>query len=268
MSPIRSLRNAFGRGGRPSPSAPASAPRVLILTPAKDVAWTLPVYFSLLYRLTYPRDRITLGFLEGDSRDNTFEVLRSALPRLQRDFRGALLWKRDFGFRIPEHLPRWHESIQTERRSVLARARNHLLFRALDDEDWVLWIDADLLDYPPDIIEALLATGLPLVQPHCVLEYGGRTYDQNAWVEQGAKHMDQLRGEDLVRLDSVGGTMLLVRADLHRDGLVFPPFRYGLANEHARAGGEVETEGLAILARDMGIECWGLPNLEILHQPF
>jgi hypothetical protein len=29
-----------------------------------------------------------------------------------------------------------------------------------------------------------------------------------------------------VRLDGVGGTVLLVRADVHRDGLLFPPFRY------------------------------------------
>ena len=32
---------------------------------------------------------------------------------------------------------------------------------------------------------------------------------------------------DIVEIDSVGGAMLLIRADLHREGLVFPsyPFR-------------------------------------------
>ena len=35
--------------------------------------------------------------------------------------------------------------------------------------------------------------------------------------------MDALRGgADLVRLDAVGAAMLLVRADVHREG--FPPF--------------------------------------------
>jgi hypothetical protein len=29
--------------------------------------------------------------------------------------------------------------------------------------------------------------------------------------------------------------------------------------------GEIETEGLGIMAKDMGIECWGLPDLEIRH---
>jgi hypothetical protein len=29
--------------------------------------------------------------------------------------------------------------------------------------------------------------------------------------------------------------------------------------------GEIETEGFAIMAKDMGVECWGLPDLEIFH---
>lgn len=57
-----------------------------------------------------------------------------------------------------------------------------------------------------------------------------------------------------------------MRADLHRDGLVFPPFLYGRENDRARNGrGEVETEGLGIMARDMGYRCWGMPGLEVLH---
>jgi peptide chain release factor subunit 1 len=74
-----------------------------------------------------------------------------------------------------------------------------------------------------------------------------------------------------MRLDAVGGTMLLVRADLHRDGLVFPSFLYGVASSHIRSKhpvwgkGEIETEGLGAMAADMGIQCWGLPDLEIIH---
>lgn len=87
--------------------------------------------------------------------------------------------------------------------------------------------------------------------------------------------MDDLRSEgDLIRLDSVGGTMLLVRADLHRDGLIFPPFLYGKRSALIRednflspSAGEIETEGLGVMAHDMGYECWGMPNLEVLHYP-
>ena len=157
--------------------------------------------------------------------------------------------------------------MQPMRRAVLARSRNHLLSRALDDEDWVLWIHVDVIEYPPDIVERLLVTGKSIIHPHCVLDYGGPTFDRNAWREQGRLHMDALREEgDLVRLDAVGGTMLLVRADIHRDGLIFPPFPYGRPNAAARPGhAEQDTEGLGLMARDMGHQCWGLPNLEIRH---
>jgi len=181
--------------------------------------------------------------------------------------------KKDFGFLIPQGIPRYEGIYQPARRAVLARARNHLLFRALDDEDWVLWLDVDVIDYPADIIEQLIAIDRDIVHPHCVLDYGGRTFDQNAWRDGGRQLMSDLRGQRLVRLESVGGTMLLVRADRHRDGLVFPPFFYGdrsrwVRDPHPLRGrlvGEIETEGLAIMAKDMGIECWGLPDLEIRH---
>lgn len=98
-------------------------------------------------------------------------------------------------------------------------------------------------------------------------------------------------------LDTVGGTVLLVRAVAHRAGLIFPPFPYGKRHPYLRpdngfgprgrrwqrwlrwlsgtlhnwlpAGsahqGEIETEGFGLLAHDMGYECWGLPHLEVRH---
>ena len=150
---------------------------------------------------------------------------------------------------------------------MLARSRNYLLSRALQDESWVLWLDVDVIAFPADLIERLLATGRDIVQPHCVLEYGGRTFDQNAWRDRGRLHLDALRGEgDLVPLDTVGGTVLLIWADVHREGLMFPTFPYGRANPLIRDGGEVETEGLGIMARDMGYQCWGMPRLEVIHR--
>jgi peptide chain release factor subunit 1 len=191
--------------------------------------------------------------------------MRRQLPSLQKDFRRASLSKRDFGYH-PATGDRRDPSIQPRGGAVLAKSRNHLLFHALDDEDWVLWVDVDLAECPPGIIETLLATGKDIVQPHCVLDHDGPTFDQNAWTGHGAHHLDAYRGTPIVKLDAVGGTMLLVRADIHREGLVFPAFRYGLANPLARDGGEVETEGLGMMARDMGYECWGLPDVEIRHR--
>lgn len=249
--------------------------KLLVLTPVKDAAPMLDGYFRLLARLAYPKRLLSLGFLESDSRDGTYEALRDRVPGLRRRYRRVGLWKKDFGFRIPSPFPRWAPAFQIPRRTVLAKSRNHLLFRALDDEDWVLWLDVDVCDYPPDVVTRMMATGKDILHPHCVRSYGGRTFDLNAWRDHGRFHMEDLReAGELVRLDAVGGTMLLVRADLHRSGLIFPPYLYGGGSRVARPrnpwvprhAGELETEGLGIMARDMGYQCWGMPRLEILHR--
>nr|AKA59402.1 hypothetical protein [uncultured bacterium AB_162] len=240
----------------------------------KDATRHLDRYFEGLDGLDYPRDRLSLGLLESDSTDGTYDALARRLPELQARYRRVSLHKRDFGFRIPAGHPRWEPRFQHERRSVLAKSRNHLLMRALVDEDWVMWLDVDVISYPADILRRLLATGKDVVTPHCVLAPGGRTFDLNAWVDGGRVHMGAMRGgSELVELDAVGGTMLLVRADAHRDGLNFPAFPYGRRNPLVRdpspfvhdGVGELETEGLGLMARDLGYSCWGMPNLEIVH---
>ncbi len=260
------------------------APKILVLTTVKDARRFLDSYFQALGQLSYPHELISLGFLEGDSTDGTFEELEQRRPQLEKEFASVGLWKKDFAFKIPEGTPRWASHIQLKRRSILAKSRNHLLFRSLDDEDWVLWLDVDVIEYPVDIIERLLATGKEIVQPNCVREYGGKSFDLNAWRDQGKLHLHDLKTEgDLVPLHAVGGTMLLIKADIHREGLVFPTFLYGKRNPLIRTSnkmvglksvrrrlrkehyGEVETEGLGIMASDMGYECWGMPNLEIKH---
>lgn len=251
----------------------AAADTVLILTPVKNAAPHLATYFSGLEHLTYPKSRLSLGMIESDSTDGTYELLTARIDSIRPLFHAVHLIRRDYGFVLPPHVPRWLPQIQVQRRSILARARNQLLFRALDDETWVLWLDVDVIEFPPDIIERLLATGKQIVTPNCVRTYGGPSFDGNSWRDHGRYHLHDLKSEgELVRLDAVGGTMLLVRADIHRDGLIFPPFLYGLGNPKVRSdenhwAGEIETEGLGIMAADAGVQCWGMPHLEIKHHP-
>jgi GT2 family glycosyltransferase len=247
---------------------PPSA-KVLILTPVKDAAAYLAGYFANFEALTYPPELLSLGMLESDSADGTFAALEAPVRQLARRWRRAECWQRAFGYRLPAGLPRWTFSVQLMRRSILARSRNHLLFRALDDEDWVLWLDVDVVEYPADIVQRLLAIGRSIVHPNCVCVPGGPSFDQNARRGPGHRLLSDLRDEgEVVELDAVGGTMLLIRADLHRDGLIFPPFPYGRASPRARPDmPELETEGLACMAWDMGHRCWGLPRLEVRHAP-
>jgi mannosyltransferase OCH1-like enzyme len=260
-----------------SPAAKATEASVLILTPLKNATRFLERYAANLARLTYPREQLSVAFLEGDSDDGSFEAAQALLPALAARLRDARLFRRDFGFR---HVgPRWRPEIQRPRRAALARSRNHLLSRALTDETQVLWLDVDLATYPDDLIECMLAPGRSIVAAHCVREAGGATYDLNTFRYreggealarstylidgilqpprgEGRLYLEDLRDQDLVEVDAVGGCALLVDADLHRDGLVFPCFPYK---------GYLETEGLAVMARDMGVTCHGLPRLEVVH---
>jgi glycosyltransferase involved in cell wall biosynthesis len=247
-------------------------PKVLILTPVKNAAKYIDSYFQRLVKLTFDHSHLSVALLESDSTDGTYERLLEKVDIFRPQFRSLSLFKYDYKVVQPPAMERWDSAWQLARRGILARSRNQLLMRALDDEDWVLWLDVDVIEYPDDLLQRLLEPGLDVVHPECVREYGGPSYDLNAWKSNGKLRMQDLRGTGKpVRIDSVGGTALLVRADLHRDGLVFPCFRYGVESPAIRhphplwGKGEIETEGFAAMARDMGIQCWGLPDLEILH---
>lgn len=178
---------------------------------------------------------------------------------------------------------------QIPRRKVLAKSRNYLLFSALRPQhDWVLWIDSDVSHFAPTLIEDLLGFTGP--ERHVLVpnsfwrnEKGDELpYDRNSWAETDASRqflegtgevvvfegysaystgrvsLGEMRGvnESVVKLDGVGGTVLLVRGRLHREGLVFMAVPYEKA---------IETEALGKLALAMGYQPWGLPNYITLH---
>ena len=69
--------------------------RVLILTPVKDAAGDAEEYVDRLLSLTYPRAALSVGLLESDSTDATFEAFTRQLPRLtDAGWRRAHIWQR------------------------------------------------------------------------------------------------------------------------------------------------------------------------------
>jgi hypothetical protein len=262
------VRSAEVRRGAP-------AGEVLVLTPIKDGRRFLPRYFELIDRLDAGGAPLSIAFIEGDSRDGTYEALEAQLAAARHRFARVVLLQQHDGLEIRGS--RRVAAVQRERRAAIARARNRLLAGALGDAEWALWLDVDVVDYPSDLLRRLRAADKDIVAAHCVHASGG-TFDLNTFVFAngatrgdpaylvdglsqpprgvGRRYLEDFADEELVRVDSVGGAALLVRAQLHRDGLNFPAFSYG---------GYIETEGLAMMASDQGYECWALPQLRITH---
>lgn len=257
---------------------PGDGQKILILTPFKNAAIHLQHYARLLERLDYDPSLISIGLLEGDSTDGTFEALQVLKLRWEQRFRRIDLLKHDYG--LKNKSARWAVGAQRVRRDILARARNRLLSVSLRDADWVLWLDADLVDYPSDLLKKLLGSGKEIVVPRCIRP-DGSDFDLNTFrfaPERGPKearqymidgifqppkgagriYLGDLAQETLATIDSVGGTALLIKADLHREGLIFPAYSHR---------GYIETEGLAMMARDMGYACWAMPQLQVVHSP-
>ena len=239
-----------------------SAGSLLVLTPVKNAARHAEGWADRVLSLHGSCDRLEAAVLISDSDDGSVEAFRQVVQRLQLAGVPCTIIEHDYHFRLPPDIPRWAPEYQFERRSILAKSRNRLLFSTLHDHDWVLWLDADVVAFDSDIVETMIATGADLVQPHCVLEPGGATFDLNGWTDFGAYHLDDYRGHETVELHAVGGTMLLVRAECHRDGLIWPAYPYGIDDERASDIGF--GEGFGLSASATGYRCVGLPDIEVV----
>lgn len=185
--------------------------------------------------------------------------------------------------------------VQRERRSQMATARNSLLFSTIGPfTSWVLWLDSDIVETPHTLIQDLAKHDKPVIAANCYQRYYDenlkkdsiRPYDFNNWAEsdEGLRLAATLPEDQIIvegyqeivtyrplmahfynqngdpaeemALDGVGGTCLLVNADVHRDGAMFPNFPF----YHL-----IETEGFAKMCKRLGYEVVGLPNYLVYH---
>ncbi len=157
--------------------------------------------------------------------------------------------------------------------------------------DAVQWIDADIVEIPPNMLSTFVDSKRDIVVPLC-LHPDGWEYDLNSWygprkkptpeereqIAQGGTFVPDRTTEtkyikdfvddesiEFMPLDSVGGTALFIRADVHRQGVVFPTqFLIGAEWEYEGYDG-IETEGICYLAKPMGFKCWAMPHVVIMH---
>ncbi len=279
-------------------SDPASKKeKVLILTP---LARFYPEYWDNLLRLSYPHEHISLGFITPKNKEGNAATaaLQEAIKITQsgpeeKRFQSITILRQDFEPPLisQDEKERHKMENQKARRAAMARARNSLLFTTIGPHtSWVLWLDSDIVESPPTLIQDLASHNKAIIVPNCYQRFVNakgesdiRPYDYNSWRDSDvAQELASQMGPDdillegyveiptyrtlmamlaktgadrderrLMPLDGVGGTALLVKAEVHRDGAMFPAFPF----YHL-----IETEGFAKMARRLGFEAWGLPD--------
>lgn len=271
---------------------------VLILTPMSKF---LPQYWDNLVKLNYEHSLIELGFILPRSAegDNALQQLESYVKKTQSSkdkFKKITILRQDSGSLESQTEKERHAlKVQKERRSMMALARNSLVFTTISPStSWCLWLDADIIETPPTLLQDLVSHNKPVVSANVYQRFTDpntkqaaiRPYDFNNWVESetGLQIAAGLKEDEIVvegyaematyrplmahfyeadgdrntemALDGVGGGAVLVKADVHRDGAMFPSFPF----YHL-----IETEGFAKMAKRLGYEVFGLPNYLVYH---
>jgi len=282
-----------------TPKAVSNEERVLILTPLRDAAAYLPKYFDLLSELTYPHHLIDLGFLVGDSTDDTLAILSAELDRIQKQtdtlpFNSVLIVEKDFGAVAGQSVEERHGfEAQAPRRKIMAKARNYLLSAALKPEhSWVYWRDSDIVDSPKKILEDFVAHDRDIVVPNVWFhryrdgkDIEGR-FDYNSWIESDkALRLASTLPKDTVIVEGykqfdTGRTYMAKMGDwrhnkdeeVELDGIggvnivvKADVHRSGINFPCYAFENQAETEGFAKMAKRAGYEVVGLPNYVVWH---
>jgi mannan polymerase complexes MNN9 subunit len=273
---------------------------ILILTP---LAKFYQEYWDNVLRLSYPHELITLAFIIPKSRDGNAATaqLQEQITKTQKTgpekyrFASIIIERQDFDPALASQSEAVRHKMENQkaRRAAMSRARNSLLFTTLGPAtSWVLWLDADIIETPPTLIQDLASHDKAIIVPNCFQRFtdsttkqlAERPYDFNSWQDsETAQQLGNSMGPDEillegyaematyrslmaymaadggdphieVNLDGVGGTALLVKAEVHRDGAMFPPFPF----YHL-----IETEGFAKMAKRLGWSSTGLPNYKV-----
>ena len=170
---------------------------VLILTP---LARFYQGYWENLEALNYPHDLISLGFIIPKGKDGNAatsllqeRISKTQAPTNKNRFASITILRQD---NEPSDLYTQNEGerhaldIQKERRAMMSRARNSILFTTLGPTtSWVLWLDSDIVETPPSLIQDMAAHNKPVIVPNCFQRYYNednkamevRAYDFNSW---------------------------------------------------------------------------------------
>jgi GT2 family glycosyltransferase len=147
-----------------------------------------------------------------------------------------------------------------------ANARNQAIDKLLKPEHThVFWIDTDVVEYPPDIIEKLLALDSEnCVSPYVFIEDNDwwnfkRFYDIDAFFDLDNKNFNYsppYTDDDSLELKEVKsiGTCMLINAEVYRSGCMYDCF-----------DPRVEHVSFFEQAKSKGYKVYACPKIEVRH---
>lgn len=245
-------------------------------------ARTFQDFLKLLSTTGLDLNHVSLGIMT--SSEEEFDLYKNAttdtsLPRV------TILFRKSDNDQDPNwwtSVPRGGRhthAIQMQRRMYVATLRNELMSRSLHDEQHLVWIDSDIQYLSPGIVQTMMyhsatVEDAGIMTARCQMGWNP-DYDANSW--SGRRYKNPATGRvpdpetaeedttltqkhihdlipgtsdmDIVRLDSVGGVILYIRASLIYQGLTFPPYNV-IGTGWGRDGWDgLETEGMCYVAR-------------------
>lgn len=154
-------------------------PKVLIHIGAKNCEKYLLTAFNQVFRLDYPKSRISIAITENDSEDSTYEALENFwLPLLaQKGYAMVAFDKYDQNYKLkPEH--RHLPEEQPRRTQAIANIKNFGVNKYLMDHDYYVFLDVHVEVLPPNILKKFIARDVDLIMPVWKLA-DGTWYDKS-----------------------------------------------------------------------------------------
>jgi len=217
--------------------------RVAIASLVRDQAKWLHRFLHGIAYLDYSQPQLNpaFAFLEGNSTDGSLDLLGEWLARQKKHG-------------IPFQLRKIDMDKQLETPARLAFLRNELL-KLVGDADYVLMIDADVVNIPADLLKRLLSHRKDIVAPMVMIEGTDAFYDTLAFRMGGLRFAPNMRiwGTNPIPVDSVGTCYLMNKC-------VASQVRYG--------AGESEQVAFCNQAREKGFGVFVDPTLRIDHVNF
>jgi len=139
---------------------------ILIGTPVKNGAKFLDNFLNKLNNLSYPKENISLCFIENDSEDDTWSILNEIISKKIpiHEYKDITILKLDLGFLL-KHECRYQIEHYQQRINNLVILRNFIVNNYLKNNDYLWWLDIDVENFQENSIEYLLSLNKDIVMP-------------------------------------------------------------------------------------------------------